>query len=410
MSFLRASALAVCCAFASSAAAQSVVSNALVVPLHYTQISSGTYKLGIYASLGGGAPQIFEFDTGGGGFYAAYASADPGKSDWWGSAFTNTGTGATNQYDSGIRYEGAIVATAVSLYSDKHSPAPVVTTAPGALVGQMTSISNTNTGQSLWTPGGEVGGQPPVDGAFYGDFGMSLVYAHNGIANLVAQLAFTNGVIPGFVVRAHGDSPHLQIGLTTNDAAAASAFYFGMNADTNAPGGATFPNSGAGFYSEQVFDADMTISNATTNFTSRLGITTDTGASTTLHNAQTGGVPSALYTTDTNGKGRLVSGADFGLSGSTIGGSNVGFFEFTTTDTVNAGQVAVQDNKPDNDAFYLNSGITLFQQYDVIYNLHDGQIGFAPVPEPSTWALLAAAATLALVRHRARRASNAARS
>jgi hypothetical protein len=51
--------------------------------------------------------------------------------------------------------------------------------------------------------------------------------------------------------------------------------------------------------------------------------------------------------------------------------------------------------------FYLNSGIALFQQYDVIYNLQDGQIGFEPVPEPHTCALLGlSAAALAFLRRR----------
>jgi hypothetical protein len=93
----------------------------------------------------------------------------------------------------------------------------------------------------------------------------------------------------------------------------------------------------------------------------------------------------------TNGnKVYLVEGADFGLSGQTLGGTNVGFFDFVTVNE----QVSIQDNKPGNTTFYLNSGIALFQQYDVIYNLQDGQIGFEPIPEPSTWTLLGLSALL----------------
>ena len=47
-----------------SAAGQSVISNTILVPLYYRTIPSGESKLGIYASLGGGTPNIFEFDTG----------------------------------------------------------------------------------------------------------------------------------------------------------------------------------------------------------------------------------------------------------------------------------------------------------------------------------------------------------
>ena len=219
-------------------------------------------------------------------------------------------------------------------------------------------------------------GVPPIGQQFYGDSRMSLVYANNGIVNLVMQLSFSNGIIPGFRVRAHGDNPFLQIGLTAADTTSESAFYFGMNTNTNAPPGATFTNSGSLFYSEQIFNANMTISNATTNFTTNLG------ASTTIHNANLGGVPDELLVTDNKGKVHLVSGADFGLSGLTLSGTNTNFFQFVTTND----QVSSQNNKPGNsNTFYLNSGIELFKQYDVIYNLQaDGQIGFEPIPEPST--------------------------
>jgi hypothetical protein len=387
--FLRPS-LAILALLPLTATAQSVISNTVLVPLHYKPVKDA-FKLGIYASIGGGTPKIFEFDTGGAGLFAAYASSNTSRSQWWGTDFTDTGSLVTNTYDSGIRYEGKVVTAPVSIYSDHHSTTPLVTTANNLRVGQMTSITNTNSGDSLWTPDGEgKPGTPPIDDQFYGDFGMSLAYASNGIVNLVAQLSFSHGIIPGFRVHAHSTNPYLQIGLTAADTNSSSAFYFRMNTNTNAPVGATFTNSGSLFYSEQAFNANMTISNAATNFTANLGITTDTGASTTIHNASEGGIPEALYTTNSSGTGHLISGADFQLSGLTLGGSNAEFFQFVTTE----GQVSIQDNKTNNTIFYLNSGIALFQQYDVIYNLQDGQIGFEAIPEPSTWALLGLSALL----------------
>ena len=391
----RAAVLLVTMVGLNSAGAQ-IVSNTIFVPLHYREIGSGAYKLGIFASIGGGTPKIFEFDTGGSGFYAAYATNN--NSPWWGTNFSNTGQSVTNTYDSGIRYEGSVVTTTVSLYADHHSSTPLVTTAENLRVGQMSNIINTN-GATYWTPTGEAtNGTPPIDDAFYGDFGMSLTYASNGIVNLVAQLSFTNGIIPGFRVRGHSNGPYLQIGLTAADTNSPSAFYFGMNTNTNAPSGATFTNSGSLFYSEQVFTANMTISNATTNFSSSLGITTDTGASTTIHNANVGNVPGELLITNDKGKVHLVEGANFELSGLTLGGTNTDFYQFVTA----SNQVMIQNNMPGNsNIFYLNTGIALFQQYDVIYNLQDGQIGFEPIPEPSTWALLGLSATLfALLRRR----------
>ena len=380
-----------------AASGQSVISNTILVPLHYKPVNNSS-KLGIYASLGGGTPKIFEFDTGGWGFYAAYASEDHSKSPWWGTNVTPTDKHITELYDSGIEYQGLAVTTTVSLYADHHSSTPLVTTAETTRVGQMTNIINTN-GATYWTPRGEAtNGTPPIDQQFYGDFGMGLSYASNGIVNVVMQLAFTNGITPGFRVRAFGTNPYLQIGLTAADTNSASAFYFGMNTNTNAPHGEVFPVSGQGFYSEQVFNANMTISNATTNFTANLGITTDTGASTTIHNANVGGIPGELLITNAKDKIHIVPGADFGLSELTLGGTETNFFQFVTA----TDQVTIQDGKLGNsNTFYLNSGIELFQQYDVIYNLQDGQIGFEPIPEPSTWALLGlSAAALALLKRR----------
>ena len=369
-----------------STGAESIITETVHVPLHYRTLSSGEQKLGIYLTIGGGStPQIFEFDTGGAGLYAAYATNN--NSPWWGTGFTTTTNSVTNTYDSGIQYRGPIVEAPVSLFADHHGGTPLLTTPGNLLVGQMTNIANTNSDTVLWTPEGEgQPGVPPIDNVFYGDFGMSLNYASKGIVNLIAQLSFGDGIIPGFRIRAHGDNPFLQVGLTAADTTSASAFYFGMNTNTNAPPGATFTNSGSLFYSEQIFNANMTISNATTNFTANLGITTDTGASTTIHNANLGGVPDELLVTNTNnGKVHVVSGADFGLSGLTLGGTNTDFYQFVTS----SDQISIQNNKPGNsNIFYLNSGIALFQQYDVIYNLQDGQIGFEAIPEPNTWALL----------------------
>lgn len=173
--------------------AQTVVSRVIQVPLHWTTISGGGEKLGIYASLGGGTtPQLFEFDTGGAGFYAAYAPNRPSTSSWWGRSFTPTGQSIQVLYDSGLFYQGSVVTTAVSLYASRHDRRALVTTARNARVGQMTSITNTNGGPALWTPSGGKHG-PPIDGAFYGDFGASLMYDNNNIVNLLAQLRFATG-------------------------------------------------------------------------------------------------------------------------------------------------------------------------------------------------------------------------
>ncbi len=78
----------------------------IVVPLHLTLIDTGTYKLGIYATIGDGAtPALFEFDTGATGFYATY-SPNQNVSPWWGSGVNSLQMPVDASYASGLHYTG----------------------------------------------------------------------------------------------------------------------------------------------------------------------------------------------------------------------------------------------------------------------------------------------------------------
>ena len=366
-----------------------VITTPIQVPLYFATINSdGAQKVGIYASLGGNAtPQFFEFDTGGKGFYATYASADAEFSPWWGNAVTTSTTRITNVFDSGLTYTGFPATTTVSLFSAPGSPMPLVST--GRIdVAQIDSI--TDGSNDLWTPNGST--TPPVDNVFWGDFGAALDYAKNGIVNPLTQLVYACGVQPGF--RVHIDEQNqtawLQIGLTEADLQDTAAFFFPMVADPKAPEGATVPRSGLPFYSEQVFNAGINIFENVDPVIvdTGVGITTDTGASTTLHNTNLS--PSAddydgiIEWSDpqTKIKGTLDNGLRFFLSGTTTAGSDASFFDFRTNDRVNDGQVKVQNAGVNADTYYLNTGIALFYTYDVIYSLGTtaggGTIGFVP--------------------------------
>jgi hypothetical protein len=73
--------------------------------------------------------------------------------------------------------------------------------------------------------------------------------------------------------------------------------------------------------------------------------------------------------------GELKSGLNFALSGRTILGKRASFFSFETTSVFNAGRVGVSNDGVD---YFLNTGISFFYPYDVIYNLSDGTIGLVP--------------------------------
>jgi hypothetical protein len=180
-------------------------------------------------------------------------------------------------YTSGNSYSGYLATSQVSIYS-AGSTTPLLSTGR-ADVGQMNSITNGST--VLWSPDGLPPGvsTPPISEAFYGDFGLAQPYAKNGITNVLAQLIYTNGVKPGY--RIHTDpaanTAWLQIGLTKADLQDPSAYYYPAVLDPLAPPKAKNPNSGLPYYSEQIFQANIKISDAAQGIEelAKAGLTTE---------------------------------------------------------------------------------------------------------------------------------------
>jgi hypothetical protein len=266
----------------------------IVVPLHFTQIASGTDKLGIYLGIGSGAtPALFEFDTGATGFYATY-SPNPGVSPWWGSDVISNPTPVEISYASGLHYTGNLAAASITLFASSDPSSARIATPAITQIGQIDSIINDKDGTTIWNSDGSVSGGPPVNGAFYGDFGMGLTFNPNGIINVLAQLTYGRGVIPGFRIHANPltQKAFLQIELTRRDVRNPSALYFPMNMDS-AAGGKKTP-SGLNYFSQQVFDATIHITDHKGNNSLRspgVGMITDTGATTALQNIQNSPAP-----------------------------------------------------------------------------------------------------------------------
>ena len=392
-------------------AVSSVVESPVYVPL--VQADDG--KWFIELSLGGGSsPAPFEFDTGGTGFYAAY-STNPSPSSWWGTNVTPTSTPAYNYYDSGETYTGNVVQTMVTFFGSSNNP--LVGTPGNVTVGQITNISKN--GLTNWDSSSVMttNQRPPVQGNFYGDFGLSLNlntnYSANPLENLIAQMTFTNGVTPGFVVNVQSNNPYLQIGLDSSQTHLSGATYFAMNADTNSVG-KSFANTGLAYHSEQIFSTTLSLSNSADSSNvvlTNIGITPDTGAGVTIHNTAantnfpTSWVVANGTTNVTNDQGVFTRTNYDPISGSlTLAGvgSNTIF---------DADSSAIQNNPPQLTTypdFYLNAGKAIFEQNVIIYDLQNNQIGLLPqpVPEPSApWLLLAG---VAVVLHLAIRRKSAA--
>ena len=380
----------------------STVTTPIQVPLHWRYVNgdvTGQRKLGIYVTLGGGTtPQLFEFDTGGNGFYATYAT---GSSPWWGPAWTTTGGTFSQSFDSGRVYTGTAATTTVQLFGGATANT-LLLTAANAVVGQTTAISDTKytPAEQLWPlPSGTI--SPPIEQAFYGDFGMAPKRGQAGIDQLAAQLLYGPAVTAGFRVHASDENPWVQFGLSASDTALATTS-FALNV-----GSGTSP-AGVKYYDNLVVTGSLSVTDGVREFKQPTGFIFDTGASPTSHSGTHVQFPDDL-TKDGAGK-RVKDGALVVVSGSSLlDGDWTAFMNITASSSDKVG-VQNDDSSTKHGPYYLNTGIAPFLENDIIYNLEGETLtlvpAFAPVPEidpagiGSVLALLAAA--IGLVEQRGR--------
>jgi hypothetical protein len=394
----------------------------LRVPLQWAQDVSNPsiLKLGIQASLNGGSPRLFEFDTGGTGFFATFADATASLSPWWGSAPTCTASPCptfSTTYDSGLTYTGNLVSGSVSLFAGASSAAPLLTV-PNLSVGQTTAIlcnpnatcggKTTATGASSWEAStGQA--NPPVQGNFYGDFGLSLRNGGAGGPNiLITQdafwAAFDPAITRGYRVHAAAGSLQVSLGSTQfSDTSNLTTLIFDTGATTTIHTG-TLTINGVPFPSPGNFPCSLT----------SLGCpfpTTQPNSSVTP--------PPPFNATS------VLGGAQVQVSGLSLStGQSATLLDFTagnnkaTTPAFN--EVAVQGYSTDpsdlapacaalpspQPCYYVNTGILPFLSHDVIVNLSSwsattpaGELTLVPqVPVPpallAPWAAFASARRL----------------
>ena len=380
----------------STLQAQSAITSPITIPLYHptTGDSTSITKWGIYLSIGGGTtPALFEVDTGGTGFYAAYATNS--ASPWWGTdVVTNNPVNGTNAYESGLTYSGASVFSSVTFWSNPSNSS--FSSSGNLLVGQSTSIVEISTNATsglvtttpLWTNTGEViPDTPPIQQAFFGDFGLSLQSSSNALVNLIAQMQFTNGVIPGFVVHAplNGTNGYLQIGLNASQTNTPGYNYLAMNLDAN---GGTFTNTQISYKAEALISSTLTIQDhGTSIYTNSIDLIADTGAHPNLHYSSSN-PPATL--TDKISDGILTNDLSVTFTATDTSGSNITLQSFTTS--TNGSTSEYDRNRaevmaaPKSDGSSYNTGLFFFNQHDdVIYDLQNGTVGLSPlaVPEPS---------------------------
>lgn len=360
----------------------------------------GTYsKYGIWLSLGGSAtPQVFEFDTGGEGLYAAH-SADAA---WWGASVTDESTSIDKNFGSGLEYTGKVAKTSVAFYDPGSATQVFATTGADYKVGKSEHIVNTYTSTDLWPPESVAGTpEPPVDGKFYGDFGLSLKKGDHGIENVFAQLSYGAGVTAGYVVsigeRGAGQQPSLQVGLAASDLTNPNTVWFTM---APGPQGDTFEHSDRATYAATLISATLSLSgaNGESATLSGLGLNLDTGNGSPgiLYQKdsadETALTPVSNVDTDGNLTG-LLDNLTLTLVGTDANGNSMTLDQFLTGSTYGTNLVW-EEYRGDGQETYMNIGQLLFEKYAVTYNLENGQLGLTPfaVPEPGAMTLLLGAA------------------
>ena len=387
------------------------------VNLHWRIISSGAQKLGIYAAINGGNPQIFEFDTGGTGFNATIACDFARFSSWWGSStshpcpspsppasatpppppspcpITSLSPTYCTLYDSGLQYNGSQVVGSVQLFDHQHSSTAKLNAA-NVVIGQSTSIYDTKKGEYDWYATTSTQISQPVEGAFYGDFGMSIKQSPIGINSLINQLTYATGVTPGFRVHAiYGEHPWVQFGLGPEDLKKWPK-HFTLNTSTGAAN--PNPNTNTGGINNGSLKVEGSQIFSGKNLTSLIF---DSGATTTIHSGSAapivtltnepfppGPFPLALTqscSTNKTNKTYVADSAHVKVSGLSLYGVEEQILSFqagcNSNTTPQFNQVELQIGSTSNPApscitfgapcYYLNTGILPFLNDDIIFNL-----------------------------------------
>jgi hypothetical protein len=363
----------------------------ITVPLALVDIksdaSSPDYKLGIWVGIGGGAPQLYEFDTGGKGFWASYeqtADLNPGVNQWWGT-FDDLHHDIHDTYSSGNTYHAKMVNSSVQIYGNVYSPTTgnsvgslSVQSTGGVDFAQIESADKAGDPSfgANWNAAVKAG-QPALQTQFFGDFGASLQVKAEGdkeIFSVLPQL-IPAGLTNGFIVSAGArgnTSPQVQLGLAANDLAS-----FPIQFDISGANQGQYDDINT--FAETLFDAIVSWSvGGDSQIALNVPVVLDTGAPVTSVHEHDG----VIEVDDS-----FVDGKDFiaGVSFSAVS-NGWQFLIDPTGDTANVDEIAVHKEAEG----YINTGILAFNMYDVLFDLDHQILAFRPVsvPEPSSLFLL----------------------
>ncbi len=351
------------------------------IPLYILPFNGG-YKIGIQVSLDGGASyQMYEFDTGGTGFFSSYSPS------FWSSYTPLSATPITMTYTSGWHYTAQIVSTNVTFPTVNGG----TVTVDNANVGLISSAVDGTTQPLPQTWNSDLTGipsSPPLETSFYGDFGMGL--GNNGLSAVLSQM--TGGLSNGFIISLGaypngvlGNVGSVQVGLTAADIASFKTVISMQGQNFLEPSA----NSGEPTYTEVLAQGALQLISAGggTTFTAPSGFVYDTGApSMEIHEGTdiTANDLAPFGTLNASGKLIIAQGTSIDVSAPVAAGApadssswNLGFSQDGNSGSDVAGVSTA--NTIGDPLGYVNTGLNAFFGYRIMFDLADGIVGFEQI-------------------------------
>lgn len=335
---------------------------------------SNEVKYGIDVAVGGNASQVYEFDTGGNGFFAGY-----NQPFWQGVPISSDPVSIL--FTSGNQFNAVVATPTVTIGQGDHT----VTTGP-INVGAILSGSSPKTGTFVFTDPAA----PPIEGSFFGDFGASLaVLPISGTSYLLANplLQLPGNLSNGYLVQLGpiGVTPQVTVGLT-DDLRAQFPYAVPI---APAPGGGTYPVSGLPqlnlfgiyphYFAQETPDSPLVpIEQDGCGDNCALPTVIDSGAPTT--SIRLGDQKGPFETPG----GQLQPGVSFIAQFPTAEGKPPLTWTFVAG---NNGSVNLVDYANSSAAFSgdnLNTGLNIYNSFDVMFDVQDQVLRLRPTGGQST--------------------------
>lgn len=344
------------------------------IPLHYLPEFSATgspqVKYGIDVAIGDNPSQVYEFDTGGVAFFAGYNPA------FW-SNVPLTSTPISETYSSGNYYNGVVANTRITLGSGSQT----VSTGQPIQIAAVLNGGNSNTAFDFTNPAA-----PPVEDRFFGDFGASFATLpvpgdSTSLANPLFQLP--GNLSSGFLVQLGpiGIQPQLTVGVTDE---LRSQFTYAVPV-TPQPGGGTYPVSGYDVLSWFGFAPSYTATLA--------GDEQQIGVTPTLPSLIDSGAPSTgvrlkgLGGNPFDDNGQLQPGATFTAVFPTTAGREPLTWSFPAGNIGSVNLVNYVQGQDLNNIQNVNTGLNLYNSFDVMFDVAEGVIWLRPTGGQATVSL-----------------------